>query len=154
MAETRTPSTASLSWIEHEALEHIKGALRVMLAWEGGRVAVEQRRSSLAFSLQSFSRHLQRLMRIEEQDGYMAEVEEINPRLSSRIRVLADEHDRFRQHLADLAPRLDAVDEWNAIELEDVCGEIKEFLREVDDHDLAEIRLLQEALTLDEGGEG
>lgn len=154
MAETKKPTAASLCWIEHEALEHIKGALRVTLDWQGPLVEAEHRRESLAFALQSFSRHLERLMQIEERGGYMTEVEEAKPCMADRVHDLSDDHDRFRQKLADFAPRLEAVTAWDDSEFYAICDEVRDFLEDVDAHDLAEVRLLQEALTLDEGGEG
>lgn len=147
-------SAVSVSWIEHQTLEHIKGALRVTLDWQAPSVSQARKKSSIRFALQSFCRHLERLMKIEERGGYMAVVAETNPCLEHRIRRLEGDHDRFRGQIKRLVPRLAEVADWQEEEFEFVCKDIKEFLEEVDKHDLAEVDLLQQTLTLDEGGEG
>ncbi|MEN1679644.1 MAG: hypothetical protein AAGJ46_08625 [Planctomycetota bacterium] len=154
MVVSQADSTASVGWIEHQTLEHIKGALRVTVDARGPQLSQSRRAASICFVLQSFCRHLERLMRIEEEDGYMADVAEVNPCLSQRIRALALDHHDFRERVRELAPRVEAVEHWDEAEFAAVCEEIRDFLDRLDHHDEAEIRLLQEALTMDEGGEG
>ena len=154
MATTNTDSMASVSWIEHQTLEHVKGALRVTVDWKAPAVSQARKKSSVRFTLQSFCRHLERVMSIEEEDGYMDVVAQEKPYLEDRIRRLATDHDRFRARVRELMPRLDDLAEWEEPDFDEVCDEIKEFLSDVDRHDLEEIRLLQETLTMDEGGEG
>ncbi|MEM9186027.1 MAG: hemerythrin domain-containing protein [Planctomycetota bacterium] len=149
-----SPESTSVSWVEHQTLEHIKGALRVTVDWRAPAVSQARKKSSIRFALQSFCRHLERLMRIEEEGGYMAVVADQNPCLSHQIRRLAGDHDRFRARVAELTPRLEEVAEWQDDDFDGICEDIKRFLDEVDRHDFAEVELLQETLTLDEGGEG
>ena len=59
--------------VEHEALRHIIGALRTVLDWKPTAGDVSRKLSSLRFIIQSFQRHLERLMALKEQDGYMTE---------------------------------------------------------------------------------
>lgn len=154
MPVANSQSVASVSWIEHQTLEHIKGALRVTVDWQAPSVSQARKKSSIRFALQSFCRHLERLMKIEEEDGYLDVVAEENPCLSHRISQLAEDHKHFRQRLKELVPRLAEVPDWQDEEFEGVCDEIKSFLDEVDRHDHDEVRLLQETMTMDEGGEG
>jgi hypothetical protein len=147
-------STASTCWIEHQILEHVKQALRVTLEWKAPAVSLPQKMSSVAFTLKSFQRHLDRLMAIEEEGGYMAMVSEVNPHLQERIDYLAHDHDRFRQQIGNIVPCVEELCEWQPVEFAEICAEIFLLLDEVDSHDEQEISLLQDSLLLDDGGEG
>lgn len=151
---TLNDSVASVSWVEHQTLEHIKKALRVTLAWDAPAVSMERKRSSVQFTLQSFCRHLERLMNIEETDGYLDRVAEDKPNLHCRIERLSRDHEYFRQRVHELPPALDHLHEWENNEFEDACQQIRRLLDDVDRHDQDEVKLLQEALSYDEGGEG
>ncbi len=149
-----TDSSASVSWIEHQTLDHIKGALRVTLDWEAPSVSQSRKKSSVRFTLQSFCRHLERVMAIEEEDGYLDVVAEEKPYLEHRLKDLANDHHRFRARIRELAPRLDQVTDWQEEEFCEICQDIRDLLADVDRHDQQEVTLLQETLTMDEGGEG
>jgi hypothetical protein len=147
-------SSASACWIEHQILEHVKQALRVTLEWKAPAVSLPHKMSSVAFTLKSFQRHLERLMAIEEDGGYMAMVSEVSPHLHPRIDHLAHDHDRFRQQIRNIVPCIEELFEWQSVEFSEVCAEVFLLLDEVDLHDLQEISLLQDSLLLDDGGEG
>lgn len=147
-------STASACWIEHQILEHVKQALRVTLEWKAPAVSLPHKMSSVAFTLKSFQRHLDRLMAIEEEGGYMAMVSEVNPHLQQRIDYLAHDHGRFRQQISNIVPYVEELCEWQPVEFAEICAEIFLLLDEVDSHDEQEISLLQDSLLLDDGGEG
>ena len=147
-------STVSANWMEHQILDHVKQALRVTLDWKAPAVSLPRKLSSVQFTLRSFQRHLERLMAFEERDGYMRVVAETKPNLQPRIDLLADDHDRFRQRVRDILPVVEDLSEWHEAEFCDVCGEIQSLLDDVDRHDLEEVRLLQDSLLSDEGGEG
>jgi hypothetical protein len=104
--------------------------------------------------MKSFSRHLLRMIDLEECDGYMAVVLEEKPNLDARIRRLARDHQWFRERLNELEPEIDSMTGLAEDQFEYVCSEIAELLDRVDEHDVEEIELLQETLLLDEGGEG
>lgn len=154
MATLQAESNSSVSWIEHQMLDHVKGALRVTLDWNAPSVSMPRKKSSLRFSLQSFCRHLERLMRIEERDDYLHSLADSKPYLEPQIRRLRDDHNRFRQRIHELTPRMDALEDWQDDEFDRCCLEIRDLLDEVDQHDHEEVRLLQELLSYDEGGEG
>jgi len=154
MSATRPDSLSSVSWIEHQMLDHIKGALRVTLDWDAPSVSLARKKSSVKFSLQSFCRHLERLIAIEEEDGYLEAVAESKPNLEPRIRRLRKDHERFRQWVCELAPRIEDVQDWQEDEFRAACDDVRALLHEVDEHDHKEVALLQETLILDEGGEG
>ncbi len=149
-----TRSQANVAWMEHQILDHVKQALRVTLGWQVPSVGMPRKLSSLQFTLKSFQRHLERLMDIEEEDGYMVLVAETKPNLSARLAELEQDHDRFRREIRHLLPEVESLSEYQSEEFEQVCSEISDLLEKVDHHDTEEIELLQETLLYDEGGEG
>ncbi|MCO6045415.1 hypothetical protein NG895_16010 [Aeoliella sp. ICT_H6.2] len=144
-------SHASQSWMEHEALEHVKRALRVTTSWQSPAISYQRKRQSVEFALESFTRHLERLMDIEEQDGYLRMVVESKPSKAKQIAKLRDEHQMFRDRTGELLDAISDLGEWEAIEFERICAEIGQLLDDIDRHDRAEINLLQDAMLLDEG---
>jgi hemerythrin-like domain-containing protein len=149
-----TKSQANAACLEHEILNHVKQALRVTLGWKVPPEGISRKLSSVQFTLKSFQRHLERLMNIEEQDGYMVFVEEIKPNMHFRIDRLEHDHNRFRRVMENLLPKVDSLSEYDEDEIQTVCEEIYALLDRVDHHDKEEIALLQDSMWLDEGGEG
>jgi hemerythrin-like domain-containing protein len=154
MTTTYDPSVASTSLIEHQVLNHVKQALRVTLDWDAPVVSLPRKLSSLQFTIKSFRRHLERVMSLEEEGGYLEDVVAAKPNLESRIEKLTRDHDRFRVQIRDLVLQLGAINEWQEDRFVGLCNEIRDLLDEVDLHDEREIDLLQESMLLDEGGEG
>ena len=152
--QTLSKSQANTAWMEHEILNHVKQALRVTLGWRVPPEGIARKLSSVQFTLKSFQRHLERLMCIEEHDGYMAFVEEVKPNMDFRIQRLEQDHGKFREILAVLVPRVESLGEIESEAFDDVCHEIYGLLDQVDRHDQQEIDLLQDSLWFDEGGEG
>ncbi len=145
---------ANAACLEHEILNHVKQALRVTLGWKVPAEGISRKLSSVQFTLKSFQRHLERLMNIEEQDGYMAFVGEIKPNMHFRVDRLEHDHGRFRRVMDSLLPKVDTLSEYDDEEIATVCDEIYALLERVDLHDKEEIALLQDSMWLDEGGEG
>ncbi len=155
MTTLHDPSVmASTSWIEHQVLNHVKQALRVTLEWDAPVVSLPRKLSSLQFTIKSFRRHLERVMSIEEEGGYLEEVAEAKPNLQSRIDMLNRDHVRFRARVREIVPELDALSEWQEERFGSLCQEIHDLLDDIDLHDAQEIDLLQESMLIDEGGEG
>jgi hypothetical protein len=154
MTTLHETSTVAVSWMEHTVLEHIKRALRVTLDWRAPEVSIPRKLSSVQFTLQSFYRHLERVMSIEEEGGYLIEIADTRPNLQSRIEALARDHIRFRARIRELVPQLSELNDWQESRFVEICDEIRTLLQDVDEHDALEIDLLQESLLVDEGGEG
>lgn len=154
MLGTDTSSTVNAAWMEHQILDHIKQALRVTLDWKVPSVGLHQKLSSMHFTLKSFQRHLERIMVMEEEGGYMALVSETKPNLSSRVEILAHDHENFRESISDLLPEVEALCQYSSEGYEEICEQIYELLDRVDQHDHAEVELLNDAFLFDEGGEG
>jgi hemerythrin-like domain-containing protein len=149
-----THDTASASWMEHRILDHIKQALRVTLDWHTPDVSMTRKLSSVQFTANSFQRHLERVMSIEEEGGYMSVIGEMKPFLQECIDRLGGDHERFRTRLQRLLPALDGLAEWDEARFHEVCDDLRALLDDIDEHDAKEISLLQEALLFDVGGEG
>jgi hemerythrin-like domain-containing protein len=154
MPTVNDQATLSIAWMEHQILEHIKQALRVTLDWQAPEVSMPRKLSSLQFTAKSFQRHLERLMRIEEEGGYMREVLDVLPNLQNRIERLAEDHGHFRSRIRELIPQLNGLHDWDEARFEQVTGELRSMLDDVDRHDAQEVELIEESLWLDVGGEG
>ncbi|QDS99829.1 hemerythrin domain-containing protein [Adhaeretor mobilis] len=147
-------SQASATWMEHQILDHVKQALRVTLDWKVPAVGMPRKLSSLQFTMKSFQRHLQRVMEMEERDGYMTIVADSKPNMEVRIEHLRRDHGLFREWMEELAPEIESLSEFQEEEFDGLCQRIGEMLDSIDRHDADEIELLQETLLFDEGGEG
>ena len=145
---------AQASQVEHQILDHVKQALRITLEWRAPAISMPRKISSVQFTMKSFARHLRRMMDLEERDGYMSVVLEEKPNVDGRIKRLQREHRELRTRLDELSPSVDALPGLPEDQFEYVCSQIAELLDRVDQHDMAEIELLQDALLHDEGGEG
>jgi hemerythrin-like domain-containing protein len=145
---------ASLCLMEHQILQHVKDALRITLAWETSAVGLARKVSSVQFTMQSLSRHLERVMALEEEDGYMTSVRELKPNLYDRARSLRSEHQEFRQAVQRLLPALEKTNPRDEASFAQVCGDLGAFLDRIDRHDKQETDLLQTAFYDDIGGEG
>jgi hypothetical protein len=151
---TINDSGLSTACMEHQVFEHIKQALLVTLNWEAPAVAIPRKLSSLQFTIKSFQRHLDRVISIEEEGGYMADAMDSKPYFQDRVEQLAGEHRRFRERLRALIPELNDTKEWDEVHFEAVCDKLRELIDDVDRHNAREIELLQESALVDEGGEG
>ncbi len=147
-------STAIAPNTEQRVLEHLKNALRVMVDWRAPAVSLTRKRSSVRFALQSFCRHLERLMKFEETDGYLTGLTEKRPCWQSRVQKLRAEHARLRDQMDRLTPQLEDAEEWQVEKFESACLGIRALLDEVERHSHDEIALLQDVMLCDEGGEG
>jgi len=147
-------SIASSACMEHQIFEHIKQALLVTLNWQAPVVSMPRKLSSLQFTIKSFQRHLERVISIEEEGGYMVAVIEDKPHFQERINNLAREHSRFRDRLRKLTVVLNDLNEWEAPRFDEVCDELRALIASIDRHNGREIELLQESMLMDDGGEG
>ena len=153
-SSTDVRAIAQASQLEHQILDHVKQALRITLDWKAPSFGLPRKMSSVQFTMKSFSRHLLRMLELEERDGYLAVVLEEKPNLDTRIKRLQREHREFRQQLTEMSPTIASLTALPEDEFEFVCTQIAELLDRVDQHDVAEIELLQDTLMHDEGGEG
>lgn len=154
MTTTQDRAAISTAAMEHAVLEHIKQALRVTLDWQAPEVSLPRKISSLQFTIQSLQRHLERVMKIEEEGGYLAIVLDTKPQLQDRLEALAGDHQSFRLRMKALAPALNSLNEWEEDSFKRVCTELRQLLDDIDQHDRQEVGLLQESFVEEEGGGG
>jgi Hemerythrin HHE cation binding domain len=154
MTTLQDMTITSTSLLEHQVLDHVKQALRVTLDWDAPVVSLPRKLSSLKFTMKSFRRHLERVMSIEEEGGYLDEVSAMKPNLEPRIESLSRDHARFRAQIRQIVPQLDGLSEWQEDGFGTICDEIRQLLDAIDVHDAGEIDLLQESMLMDDGGEG
>jgi hemerythrin-like domain-containing protein len=140
--------------VEQELLGHIMKVLRTSAAWPVPGPDASRKLSTLRFVAQSFQRHLEHLLTLEEYDGYMDMVLRTAPWLGRRTDVLRAEHDSFRNGARQLVRRLELLPATETGDLDKVCGELLALLEKVETHNNKETALIQEALGSDEGGEG
>ena len=140
--------------LEHQILNHVMAALRLSLQWKVTAVGYAKKLSTVRFTAQSFQRHLERLLNLEEGGGYMSLVRERQPALYHQVLSLRQEHDEFRAALAGILAELDQLPADNGACLDDLCGQLDQLLVKLEQHHHREIDLMQEALTVDVGGEG
>src|SRR5437773_3874226 len=140
--------------IEHEILKHITRAMSVVMDWEVIGNEFSRKLASLRFLGQSFQRHLERMMAVEEHDGYMAAVAESHPQLSKEIDALRQDHSKFRGAIHWIVPHLERVAPTDHASFHNICRELHELLENLDEHSRKEMSLLQKAFTREEGGEG
>jgi hypothetical protein len=154
MESTQDKTTVSTATMEHAVLEHIKQAMRVTLDWRAPEVSLGRKISSLQFTIKSLQRHLERVMSLEEDGGYMTVVEDLKPQLVKRLKSLSSDHQSFRDRLKKLLPELNSLNEWEEQRFQQVCGDLRELLDDIDRHDWEEVELLQQSMLEEEGGEG
>lgn len=147
-------AAAQASCLEHQILDHVKQALRVTLQWKAPAFGLSRKISSVQFTTKSFMRHLERMMDLEEDEGYMDAVRQQKPNMEHRVRRLEQQHEEFRELIEELKPEVAALTALPSSRAQVVCHRLVDLLNRVDQHDIEEIELLQQALVCDEGGEG
>lgn len=145
---------AQQTLLEQGMLNLIMGALRNTLAWKPESPDFSRKLSSLLFAAQSFHRHLERTLAVEEYNGYMEMVAPLNPHLAKNVEQLRQEHDLFRKDARRIVYGLENVSPTGRFTLDSVCDELLALLNKIESHNRKEADLLQEGFNREEGGEG
>ncbi len=145
---------AQQAFIEHEMLKHIAGALRTTMEWKLNAEDLSRKLSSLRFIGESFRRHLDHVFDLEEYDGYMALVTESHPHLHDKTESLRREHEELRRRLRGCLHSLHGIESDDHESLGKVCQELLTLLDAVNDHNQREMKLIQDAVLFEPGGEG
>jgi hemerythrin-like domain-containing protein len=140
--------------IEHRLLRHLVDGLRATLEWQAAGDDFARKLSTLRFVSQSFQRHLERLLALEEYDGYLDDVAATTPQLARMVDALRRDHDQLRQATRRAVYRLEQVSSLDEAEFAGICDDLADLLDRVEAHSSKEVRLLQEAFHRDIGGEG
>lgn len=139
--------------IENGLLKSLVQGLREALAWQIQDDGLSRKLSTVRFIARSFQRHLQRLMTLEEVDGYMDIVLEAKPSLNRAVESLKEDHCRFREAAEQMVQRLELASEVDLDSFADVCDDFGQLLCDLDGHHKKEAKLFQEAFEQEEGGE-
>ncbi len=140
--------------VEHYLLQQLMEGVRRTTGWQVEGPDASRKVSTLRFLVESFQRHLDRLLTLEEHGGYMDLVVVSDPRLSRTTATMQAEHDRFRTDARQIAGRLEALPATDLVELGGICEALLGLVRQIEKHNHKEIALLQEAFGQESGGEG
>jgi len=140
---------------ENKAVQRVKEALRVTLNWKAPSVGMPRKLESVLFIVRALKRHLERMLALEEDGGYLADVvAEERPDLRDQADRLLGDHEEFRKALDTLVPLVERLRPADEARFNALCNEIGLLLERIGVHDQKEADLLLEALWQDEGGEG
>jgi hypothetical protein len=145
---------AQQTQVENGMLKCLVEGLRNTLAWEVQGNDFARKLSTLRFIAHSFQRHMERLMTLEEHEGYMDVVLETNPNLEKTVEALKQEHDYFRKSIREIIQGLDHVSPSDQATFSRLCGDMAALLKKLDKHDGKEADIVQEAFKREPGGEG
>jgi hypothetical protein len=147
-------NVAQQTRVEKGLLQLLIEGLRQSLAWKIRGDNVSRKLSTLKFITRSFRSHLERLMDLEERDGYMDIVLEKQPHLSKSVDALRHDHEDFRHEIGLIVQDLDRVSPTDQNNLNLICEKAVGILKKVDAHNRKESDIFQEAFEREEGGEG
>ena len=140
--------------VERELLRFVMEGLRLSTTWQVQGPDASRKLSTLRFVTGSFQRHLERLLALEENDGFMDKVLACAPQLGRATAALRADHDGFRSEARRVVQRLERLPGTDPAALEQVGGELVALLDRIEGHHRKEMALLLEAFERDEGGEG
>lgn len=136
--------------IEHEMLTHIMNALRTILDWKIQEHDLSRKLTSLLFISQSFQRHLERLMELEECNGLMDVIADSHPHLTRQVNALKGDHAQFRKMLERLMPKLERISKHDHAQMGLMCDELLVMLGRLDEHSGKETDLIERTLLANE----
>jgi hypothetical protein len=145
---------AQQTQVEQELLHHLARGLRSTAAWRVQEPDASRKLSTLRFVSQSFQRHLERLLALEEYEGYMELIVNAAPRLGRRTEALRGEHEDFRAEARRIVQELELLPATDLPSLGQVCDDLLGLVIRIEDHNKTEMALIQEALGRHDGGEG
>ncbi|HEX5442860.1 MAG TPA: hypothetical protein VFW87_03480 [Pirellulales bacterium] len=136
---------------EHELLAHIAGALRTTIDWTLRTQDASSRLPSLRFIAQSFVRHLDHILDLEERDGYMPGVDSRrHADLRQRVWQLRRDHDYFRAELAASVERLESAASSDYLTIGEVCHAMLALLDGINEHNQHELEIIELARERDQ----
>jgi hypothetical protein len=145
---------AQQTLVENGMLMLIREGLRNTLAWTVQDTGIPRKLSTLRFITQSLQRHLERVLALEEYDGYMDLVLHESPRLSNTVDALKLDHEQLRKDAIHIVLQFEQVSPADTELFGRVCDELAGLLNRLDAHNKKEATLMQEAFARDGGGEG
>src|SRR5690606_15164611 len=95
---------------------------------------------------QSFQRHLERMLDLEEKGGYLELLPESHPELLPQVNQFRKEHEAFRHSMDAVLLELEQLDSPSQPELDAVLERLSVLLTDIDHHNKREMQLLQDAV--------
>ncbi len=151
---TDPANIAQQALVEREMLNYVERAMRVALDWDMTGDDCSRKLSTLLFSAESFQRHLVRMRKLAEDDGYLSMVVGAKPQLIGTVSALQTQRDALESDLDILIERLRGVPPSERDSVESLCIEMTAFLDELKKHNDRETDLIQQAVMQEEGGSG
>jgi len=145
---------AQQTLVEQNMLMLLTEGLRNTLAWKVQGTDFVRKLSTLRFVTQSFQRHLEHVLALQEYDGYMDLVLQISPQLGNVVDALRLEHDQFRKDASHIVHQFEHVLPTDGDSFARICAELDGLLNSLDVHNKKEVTLVQQAFAQDEGGDG
>ena len=139
---------------EHKMLTLVIEGLRNTLAWKVEGTDFARKLSTLRFITESFQRHLEHVLTLEEDGGYMDLVLQASPQQGNNVTGLKQEHQQFRKEASHIVHQFEHVSSTDGDSFARICGELDDLLNRLDAHKKKEVKLMQKAFAQDEGGEG
>ncbi|HVX15220.1 MAG TPA: hypothetical protein VHC22_28765 [Pirellulales bacterium] len=137
-------ATEQQALFEHQLLAHIADALRTTIDWALHRQDCSSRLPSLRFIANSFHRHLEHILALEEREGYLPAIDSHRHLdLRGQVETLRAEHDDFRGRLQLAVERLEAVAPADYLTVGEVCTGLMALLDEINDHNRREMLLIE-----------
>ncbi|MBI3462100.1 MAG: hemerythrin domain-containing protein [Planctomycetes bacterium] len=130
---------------EHEVLAQLSDALRTAIRW-GQHGDLPRKMSAVHFLLESFQRHLERMLALEERGGCLEMLKQSHPDFQSRADAFRQEHDQFRDTTRRLLQAMSHSPEPTPADVESVFGDLTSLLEKIDSHNQRELDLLQEVI--------
>lgn len=144
-------ATEQRALFEHQLLAHIADALRTTIDWALRTQDCSSRLPSLRFIANSFHRHLEHILELEEREGYLPTIDSRRHLdLRGQIEELRQEHDEFRQRLRLAVERLEKVSATDYLTVGEVCNELMTLLEEINDHNHREMLLIEQVRERDD----
>lgn len=137
--------------VEHEMLGHAREALVAAIEWQTVGDTFTRKLSSLRYAWMAFQHHVERILAIEERDGYMDFIREESPHLTEKMEKLLIEHDFFRDEMQVISTTLERLLPTDHVALQAVVNQVVVLLRRFSDHSQQELTLLQTAVNEDLG---
>src|ERR1022692_511411 len=129
---------AQQTLVEQNMLLLIIEGLRNTLAWEVQGTDFARKLSTLRFITHSFQRHLERVLALEEYDGYMDLVLQASPQLGNSVDALRQEHQQFRKETSHIVHQFEHVSPTDGALFSQTCDELVDFLKRLDAHNKKE----------------
>ena len=138
--------------LEHEVLARLSDALRTAVSWNP-HGDLSHKLETVQFLAQSFQRHVERMLDLEEHDGYMDMVHSSFPEFDAQVAAFRREHEAFRQGADGIVYRLENSAALDAAETEALFEEVAQLLEAVDAHNKREMELLRQLVMEQASGE-